>query len=164
MHAIENARLASPMISPREVQGVPENPDVSLDTPSVKVTGVPPGTGSDQLHQALLAAGCTGNITDVYIPKGDRGFGFVRFARQEDAERLLQLPVGIFGVPLSLEMAVSARKGKRDIMPTASTVQPDVGMYGHGPATFGGFGPASSFGHGPGMTKGGFGPSMPRKG
>lgn len=89
---------------------VPDNPDVSPNAPSVKVSGVPPGTSSEMIHAALISAGCASPITDVYVPKGDRGFAFVRFARQQEAEAATQLQAYLRGSPLGLEVAVQERR------------------------------------------------------
>jgi hypothetical protein len=125
-------------------------PNVSGDAPSLKVSGVPPGTSSDELHQAVTAAGCRGNITDVYIPKGDRGFGFVRFAGFHEAEAAVTLQVIVRGTPLSLEISVAPRKGRKEMAGQEYGADAAYdGGYGFGPAmAFGGYGPPQGKGKG----------------
>jgi len=88
----------------------PRDSNVSADAPSVKVSNVPPGTTSDMLHQALVGAGCSGEIVDVYVPKGDRGFAFVRFRAPEEAHQAAQLVIWAGDQQLGMEVAVSQRK------------------------------------------------------
>merc|ERR1711972_868866 len=54
--------------------------------------------------------GCTGQIIDIYIPKGNRGFGFARFQTAEMAEDAANLHVEVRRHPLALELAVAERK------------------------------------------------------
>lgn len=160
---------------PREAFGprdVPGNPDISADAPSLKVSGVPAGTTSEELHKAVVAAGCRGNITDVYIPKGDRGFGFVRFGGMREAEAELQLQVNVRGTPVELEISVAQRKGKREMAaqshgPEMAYGFPPNGGYGYGPPEmYGGYGPAKGGhpGYGCGGPYGGKGPKGKGKG
>jgi len=88
----------------------PINPNVSPDAPSVKITGLPPGTTSEELHQALLEAGCTGHIIDVYVPKGERRFGFVRFPEQGMAADATFLNCLVRGQAVEMELASNDRK------------------------------------------------------
>merc|ERR1719401_3230179 len=127
--------------------------DLSPDTPSIKVSSVPDGTSSDELHQAMITAGCRGGITDVYIPKGNRGFGFVRFTSMREAEMASQLNVRVNGSPVQLEIAVSERKPGKG---KGAMCGLDAGKgCGYGPAAgCGGYGPA----------KGLFGPSFGKTG
>jgi len=99
-----------PPVSRSDDPNVPFNPNVSPDAPSVKITGLPPGTSSEELHQALLDAGCQGEIIDVYVPKGNRHFGFVRFPEPSMAEDATFLHVSVRGVAVEMELAANDRK------------------------------------------------------
>jgi len=92
---------------------VPDDPDANADAPSVKVSNLPPNTSSEELHEAFMQAGCRGQITDVYVPKGNRGFGFVRFARPHDVEQASTLEVNVRGCQLGIEVAVALRKSRK---------------------------------------------------
>mmetsp|Transcript_1267 Transcript_1267/g.3585 ORF Transcript_1267/g.3585 Transcript_1267/m.3585 type:complete len:795 (-) Transcript_1267:175-2559(-) len=93
-----------------DVGEAPHDPNISPDAPSVKVSGLPPGTAAQELHKALLDAGCVGKVTDIYVPKGNRGFGFVRFALDTEAEDASRLEVWIRGAQLGMDIAVQERK------------------------------------------------------
>jgi len=134
----------------------PDNPDVKPDAPSLKVSNIPRGATSEELHQAFIDAGCTGGITDVYIPKGNRGFGFVRFESRSDTEFASRLKVHVRDIDVDLEIAVAPRKGGRDA------------PGGRGPAfdmhedryDFGcGYPPNGGYGCGLGMACKGYGPA-----
>lgn len=129
----------SPMV--RGGKGAPDNPKVSEDAPSLKVSSVPAGTSSDELHKAVLAAGCRGGITDVYVPKGDRGFGFVRFSSMREAEAASYLQVFVRGVPVGLEISVAQRKGPKEMAGQGFGADPfgfDFGGFGPGKGCAGG--------------------------
>merc|ERR1712039_477715 len=85
-------------------------PSINNGVASLKVSNVPRGATSDELHSAMLEAGCIGDITDVYIPKGDRGFGFVRFSDYNEAEVAAQLQVFLRGAAVGLELATEQPK------------------------------------------------------
>lgn len=157
----------------------PDNPDVSADAPSLKVSNIPRGTTSEELHQAVVDAGCTGSITDVYIPKGNRGFGFVRFDSRQDTEAAARLKVFVKDSAVDLEVAVAPRKGGRDAaagrgnafdfhdrqdfgygFPQNGGYGCGLGMKGFGPAKGKGM-PAFGFGMGP---MGPYGMKGPMKG
>lgn len=79
----------------------------------MKVSAVPPGTTPEELRAALVQAGCGGRITDVYVPKGDRGFAFVRFNTVAEALETANLAATLRGAPLGLEIAVQERKWRK---------------------------------------------------
>lgn len=97
-----------------EADSVPIDPTVTKDAPSVKVSGLPSGATSEELHRALQEAGCKGRIVDVYIPKGDRGFGFARFDQEEEAADAAFLECHIRGATLVMEMSKNDRKVRTD--------------------------------------------------
>merc|ERR1719491_1581279 len=157
------AARESPMWAPQAFvgKGAPDDPGISQDAPSIKVSSVPPGTSSDELHKAVLAAGCRGAITDVYIPKGDRGFGFVRFSGMRDAEAAANLQVFLRGAPVELEISVSQRKGPKEMAGQGFGGDAAFanGGFGYGAEmAFGGYGPAKGFGCGKMGPYGGKGP------
>jgi RNA recognition motif-containing protein len=128
----------------------PDNPDVSADAPSIKVSNLPRGATSDELHQAFKDAGCRGGITDVYVPKGNRGFGFVRFENRRDADAAADLKVWVHDAAVDLEVAVAPRKGSRD---AAGGRRHDDGYdFAHPPN--------GGYGCGYGMAGKGYGPAM----
>jgi len=117
MQGRETAResLAQPVKRMREMPfptDVPDNPEVNADTPSVRVSRLTVGASSEELHAAFCEAGCSGRITDVYVPKGNRGYGFVRFSNLRDAEDAVGLSVYVRGHDVDLELAVANRKTK----------------------------------------------------
>lgn len=152
------------MSAPRQAYGrdvprdVPDNPDVSADAPSIKVGNLPPGTSSDELHKAVLSAGCRGGITDVYIPKGDRGFGFVRFSNMRQAEDVARLQVYCRGSVLTMEISVGQRKPRREMAGQEYGMSPYESEAAHGHPPHGGYGYRQDMVHGGyGPANGGFG-------
>jgi len=119
----EQARQKRPALARDFGSDAPHDPNISPDAPSVKVSGIPPNTTSPELHKALLDAGCTGKVTDVYVPKGNRGFGFFRFASFTEAEEASRLQVWVRGVCLSLDIAVQERKVHSKLEEGASGLQ-----------------------------------------
>mmetsp|Transcript_74686 Transcript_74686/g.216731 ORF Transcript_74686/g.216731 Transcript_74686/m.216731 type:complete len:743 (-) Transcript_74686:169-2397(-) len=112
-HEMDTPVFQAPSKMPRRSSDFSEaapNSDRSVDGPSVKVNNVPVGATSEALHQALLAAGCAGHITDVYVPQGDRGFAFVRFGDQGEAEEATLLEVCLGDRILGLELATSEKR------------------------------------------------------
>jgi len=103
-------RMAPVSELPQELPEAPRDPNTSPDAPSVKVSGMPAGASSQELHAALLEAGLGGKATDVYVPRGNRGFGFVRFATPHEAEAASRLQPWLRGARLSLELAVQERR------------------------------------------------------
>jgi len=107
--------LGAGRATPALVHGsAPRDDNIRADAPSVKVSSLPRGTTSAELHDALMAAGCQGQIADVYVPKGDRGFGFVRFAEVFEAEEAALLSPVVRRTPVQLEVAVKDRKAPRE--------------------------------------------------
>lgn len=129
MHGRELVResLAPPLKRMRETHvptDVPDNPETGADTPSVRVSRLTLGASSEELHAAFREAGCRGRVTDVYVPKGNRGYGFVRFSNMRDAQEASELPaVYVRGQAVELELAVASRKTK----PTAGGFAPPGG-------------------------------------
>jgi len=115
MFHAEQSRMKRPALATEEDEkpqddSVPHDPDINPNAPSVKASGVPPEVTAQELHRALLDAGCTGKVTDVYVPKGNRGFGFIRFATHSEAEDALTLSIRVRSSRLSLELAVQERR------------------------------------------------------
>lgn len=107
------AKMPRMMQHPADSYAAPKGGFGEGAEPSVKVSSVPPGVTAKELQGALIYAGCAGNITDVYVPQGNRGFAFIRFSTIQEASDCAQLSLYLHGSQLGLEMAVQERRSAR---------------------------------------------------